>query len=68
MAKHKPSMVYCAYKFGHYPNAEITTVDKTKIKIAVFPYKGRDGFAFAITRKLGKMIALRINQCLEDTK
>ncbi len=68
MAKHKPSVLYCTHKLGVYPNAQISTADGAHIKICVFPLDRYDGASFTMSRQFAKMLARRINQCLEDTK
>jgi len=68
MAKHKPTVVYCTHKVGVYPYASIATHDTKSVRIGIWPGKGKLGFTFALTRQFAKMLARRINQCLEDTK
>jgi hypothetical protein len=68
MAKHKPGTLYCTHKLGVYPNAQICTVDKSSIKIRIFPWARYNGVSFTMSRQFAKMLARRINQCLEDTK
>ncbi len=68
MAKHKPSVGWHTHKFGVYPYAAVTTASTTDLKIAFFPKRDEAGFSFTLTRKMARMLARRINQCLDDTK
>lgn len=50
------------------PNMEVGIIEDGKIKIGAFldPNSPSD-FAFFINRRLARLLAKRINQCLDDT-
>jgi len=68
MAKHKPTVVWAVKRTGGYPNGYVRTEDEKHLDISFFLEEGRDGAGFTVTRQFAKMLARRINQCLEATK
>lgn len=52
------------------PNAHVDIKSNGELKLGFFfnPKPYSDGFSFTIDRKLARLLARRILQCLEDTK
>lgn len=68
MGKHFPTNIWIARKLGKYPNFEVKTENNKEISISYFYEKEKDGFKLIIDRKLSRLLAKRINQCLDETK
>lgn len=50
------------------PNMDVGIIEDGKIKIGAFlDSNSPSGFAFFIDRRLARLLAKRINQCLDDT-
>ncbi len=52
------------------PNAIVGITEDNRIKISMFldmKSETSDGFAFCVDRRLARLLAKRINQCLEQT-
>lgn len=67
--KKKPrncSVIWAARKIGNYPNGHVKCDGKFHVIVAIEP---GDGFSYATrySRKLARLIAKRINQCLDET-
>lgn len=68
MPKHKPTVVWSTYGFGKYPYAYVATSGERNVTINFFPDDSGLGYGFTLTRSHARLLAKRINQCLEDTK
>jgi hypothetical protein len=67
MAKHKPAMTWITRLTMDAPYQEVGTLDEKNIGIAFFPGNKRDGFRLTLNRKDARLLAKRINQCLDKT-
>lgn len=67
MAKHLPTTIWPAKKMGTYPNVYVRTADDKNITILL-----ADGSpevsGLKLPRQTAKMLARRINECLEASK
>lgn len=68
MPRHEPCVSWASKKIGVYPNTMIKTLENNMIQIQFFPEKDRDGIAFNLDRRHARLLAKRINQCLDETK
>lgn len=66
MPKH-PNIIWSARKWGTYPNTYVRTFNKEKIGIVMSEDEG-NGSAMIMTRRMARLLAKRINQCLDETK
>lgn len=66
MVKHLPGVIWSTRLKG--PHQIVSTSSLAKIKISFMPGDGRDGLSFFLLRKDARLLAKRINQCLNETK
>jgi hypothetical protein len=67
MTKHKNS-VWLTKPVGTYPYGIVRTFDKKHISVGLCLKKGDYIANLLFTRREARMLAKRINQCLDDTK
>lgn len=67
MSKHK-NTVWITKPIGVYPYGIIKTFDKNHVSVGICPSKGEYITSLVFTRREARMLAKRINQCLDDTK
>ena len=68
MAKHKPGVIWPT-RIGVAAASQIVSTESTNLlKISFFPGYGRDGLSVSISRRDARLLAKRINQCLDYTK
>lgn len=67
-AKKRPGggSVWPTRPIGTYPQMYVRAKDEL-IDIATFNAEGKDGWGFSLTRKDARLLARRINQCLDAT-
>ena len=68
MSKHKPSVVWLTSFPNRYPWAQVQTASRSTIAIRVTIYPGSFVHNFTVSRRFARLLAKRINQCLDDTK
>lgn len=68
MGKHRPSIIWLMRKVGTYPNAYVETVDKDRVAIAFLNREPIPSWAVELTRRDARLLAKRINQCLDETR
>jgi hypothetical protein len=68
MGKHLPSTVWATYPFDRYPYAYVATEGEDNVSIAFFPDLNGVGTGISLTRAHARLLAKRINQCLDETK
>jgi hypothetical protein len=68
MSKHLPSVIWAVKKIGHYPNAYVMTTADGGVRLEYFHDMGERGFSLEMPRGYARLLARRINQCLEETK
>ncbi len=68
MAQHKPDMIWELHPPNKYPNGEICTISTSDIMIASYPCKGVSVEPIILSRRDARLLAKRINQCLDATK
>ena len=66
MAKYLPSVIWSTRLKGAHQI--VSTASLAKIKISFMPGDGKDGLSFLLLRKDARLLAKRINQCLDETK
>lgn len=66
MRRHEPCVVWPIRRIGVYPQWIVKTHDVDTLEIQCFPDAG-DGVGLRISRKDARMLAKRLNQCLDDT-
>jgi len=57
---------WAARKFGCYPTANIAFTKDGMVKVSIFEKALTPGFAFAVDRRLARLIAKRLNEALDD--
>ena len=67
MGKHEPCMIWLTRRCGLYPNYEVRTLDPNTLQITSYN-GGEYGYGFRISRHDARMLARRINQCLDETR
>jgi hypothetical protein len=67
VAKHLASTVWCTRLSTGAPYQTVQTVNKWMLKIGFMPGGGNNGVAMNISRKDARLLAKRINQCLDWT-
>ena len=60
--------IWAARPVGSYPNLYVEVGPGNTIEIFVCERKGQTAEGFRVDRKLARLAATRINQCLDDTK
>ena len=68
MGKHVPYFFWSCREIGNYPQAYVQTIDSKHIQISHYKIKGMRGIAINMPRGLARLLAKRINQCLDKTK
>lgn len=68
MGKHLPSTVWATYPIGKYPYAYVATEGEKNVSINFFPDDSGVGAGISLTRAHARLLAKRINQCLDETK
>lgn len=68
MSKHLPSVVWTSRNRFDIPYQAVRTHSKTEIVISIMPGHGENGIGFKLSRLEARMLARRINQCLDATK
>jgi hypothetical protein len=68
MSKHRPSVIWAVKKIGNYPNAYVMTTADGNVRLEYFHKFGTRGFSLEMPRGYARLLARRINQCLEETK
>lgn len=66
MAKHRPTIVWPTRPLGSYPQQYVRTADDENLELS-FHVEHRDGWAVKLSRRDARMLARRINQCLDET-
>lgn len=67
MARHRPSVIWPTRKIGVYPQAYVRTANEKEIWIDFFPVEGGEGGSIKIGRRDARLLARRINECLDQT-
>lgn len=68
MGKHLPSVVWTTNSRFDRPYQAVRTDSETEVVISIMPGSGKDGIGFNLSRKDARMLARRINQCLDGTR
>lgn len=68
MAKHLPTSVWASRKPCTYPNAYVRTRDRESLYIAIIAEVNTFDASFNISRRDARLLAKRINECLDATK
>lgn len=63
----KENVVWLIKPIGKYPQACVSIVDKNNVRLTYHETQS-NGAAFVMSRRIARMLARRINQCLDDTK
>ena len=63
-----PGVIWSLRRPGVYPNAWVRTADFDLIAIQHCPSSGSPGPVLLLSRKDARLLAKRINQCLDRTK
>jgi len=66
VAKHK-NIIWPTTEVGKYPNYYVATLDTKMLKVLCESGSG-GAIGFSITRRKARLLAKRINQCLDETK
>jgi len=66
MAKHEPGAMWAVKPIGKYPQAYVKTFNKAELHIQIL-VSSTSGTSFVLDRQMARMLAKRINQCLDDT-
>lgn len=61
-----PNAVWMCREVGVYPNASVACDDDDLIKVAVEPGDGKS-YGLRMSRKTARLLAKRINACLDAT-
>lgn len=65
--KRRDNVLWSCRKFGVYPNGYARCDGNDSLAVFVEPGDGRS-YGLRIDRKLARLLARRINQCLDGTK
>jgi len=69
MARYLPSVIWPTRRIGTKgPYQIVSTASLAKLTLSFMPGNGKDGVSIQILRKDARMLARRINQCLDETK
>ena len=68
MPKHKPGSIWMMRSPGKYPNGEVSTTLDGRLSLSY--YEKRIGYitGISMSRRDARLLAKRINQCLDETK
>lgn len=67
MAKHMDNTVWCTRLETDRPYQTVKTVDEKTVSIGFMPGGGVAGYGFHVSRKDARLLAKRINACLDAT-
>ncbi len=67
MGKHK-NAVWPVKPVGEYPQIYVATQNDKEIYLQFHKEQGPAGIRLVMSRRQARMLARRINQCLDDTK
>lgn len=67
MAKHLPTTVWHTRLGTEAPYQTVRTHDGKTVIVGFMPGKKMDGWAILLSRKDARLLARRINQCLDHT-
>ena len=67
MGKHLSSATWCTRITDTLPYQTVKTVDNNRVNIAFFPGNSGNGLGFIISRKDARLLAKRINSCLDHS-
>ena len=68
MGRHRPTIIWPTKQMGVYPQIYVRTEDENRISFVYHHEKGQEGFGFKLPRRHARLLARRINQCLDETK
>lgn len=66
--KHQPTVIWPARPIGESPQAYVRTTEGGGIEVMVFDNQGARESIEIPTRRMARMVARRINQCLDYSK
>lgn len=67
MAKHRPTVVWPTRRLGSYPQQYVRTADEQTLELSFHTEAEFAGWAVKLSRRDARMLARRINQCLDET-
>ncbi len=67
MAKHLPSVTWCTSLAFDKPYQMVQTEEAGRLKVSFMPGMGKDGISITLKRSNARLLAKRINQCLDYT-
>jgi len=68
MGKHLPTVIWMMRRIGVYPNGWVETASDDRIAISYTHGIGHGVYRIELSRKDARLLAKRINQCLDDTR
>lgn len=68
MAIHKPSSIWPTRPLGVYPQQYVRTLDEDHIGVSFHATLNGLGREVRLTRHEARMLARRLNECLDDTR
>jgi hypothetical protein len=68
VAKHLPAVMWTTRRDTTKRHQIVSTLDRSTLIMYFFPGDGKDGFSLKLPRSDARLLARRINQCLEETK
>lgn len=68
MSKHKESTIWAVRQIGEYPNFYVKTDGDRCLEISSVREETVYAYSISFTRRDARLLAKRINQCLDETR
>lgn len=68
MPKHYSAQCWAMRPVGKYPQVYVRTITEKSVSCIYHEYEGQPGTGFVLTRRDARLLAKRINQCLDSTR
>lgn len=68
MGKHKPAQLWAVKPVGTYPQIYVRTNSGQSVAVLFCEHMATEGIGFVLPRRDMRLLAKRINQCLDATK
>ncbi len=68
MSKHLPTHIWPIKPVGKYPQVYVRTNNNQSIRCMYHEQSDQEGIGFVLTRRDARLLAKRLNQCLNKSK
>lgn len=68
MGKHQPTTIWPSHRMGVYPNQYVRTESADSVSVGFVEQRGAAMCTLTLSRHDARMLARRLNQCLDETR